>query len=122
MKGFIAREGGRMKITLSDIIFQLLLLGLCVGVFPALTIIISYSNYSWVSAITFFVFFMVMSFLVHRYQVKKGIIKETKQYEITFSKDERHIHVKGKGIYTLQDEKQIGSQVKVSKLEVKKDV
>jgi len=61
-----------MKVTKGDIIFQMILLGLFVGVLPAITISIDYSKYKWLFAVVNATLFIILSFLVHRYQVKKG--------------------------------------------------
>lgn len=54
--------------------------------------------------------------LIFQAQAKEQELDELKEkaIEIAFSEDERHIHIKGKGIYTLQDCKpKMGETVKI---------
>ena len=67
-----------MKVTKWDILFQLIIIGLLVGVLPAVTIIINYKYFSWLQAAANFFILMVAFYIIHKHQVKKGIVKENK--------------------------------------------
>ena len=61
----------KLKVTKWDIFFQLVIVGLVVGVFPAVTIIINYKNSSWLMA-GLNVFILTLAFYrIHKLQVKK---------------------------------------------------
>ena len=65
-----------MKLTKWEIFFQLITIGLLVGVVPAVTIIINYKEFSWLQAVLNFFILMVAFYGIHKYQVKKGTVKE----------------------------------------------
>lgn len=65
-----------MKVTKWDIFFQLITIGLVVGVLPAVTIVINYEEFSWLQAVLNLFILMVAFYTLHKYQVKKGIVEE----------------------------------------------
>ena len=65
-----------MKVTKWDIFFQLITIGLLVGVVPATTIIINYKEFSWLQAVLNFFILMVAFYGIHKLMVKKEIVKE----------------------------------------------
>lgn len=68
----------KVKITKWDIFFQLITIGLVVGVVPAVTIIINYKEFSWLQAAVNFFILMVAFYGIHKHMVKKEIVKENK--------------------------------------------
>lgn len=91
----------KLKVSKWDILFQIVFYLIVIGLLPATRIIINYSQYSWVMAIVLTILFIVMSRMIHNIQLRE----QRKSLDITFSDDEKHIHVEGKGIYTLDDMK-----------------
>ena len=91
----------KLKVTKWDVFFQILFSLIVIGLFPAITIIIDYSQYSLPIALILACWLFIMSLLVHHIQLKE----QQKKSRFTYSDDERFIHVEGKGIYKLQDEK-----------------
>lgn len=82
-----------MKVTKWDIFFQLIIIGLFVGVLPAVTVGINYKEFGWLCAVLNFFILMIAFYIIHKYQVKKGILKESnmktgevKQIRETFQK------------------------------------
>ncbi|MFA7206818.1 MAG: hypothetical protein WC102_10870 [Saccharofermentanales bacterium] len=66
----------KVKVTKWDIFFQLITIGLLVGVVPATTIIINYKEFSWLQAVLNFFILMVAFYGIHKLMVKKEIVKE----------------------------------------------
>ena len=65
-----------MKVTKWDIFFQIITIGLVVGVLPATTIVINYKQFSWLQAVLNFFILMVTFYSIHKHMVKKGILEE----------------------------------------------
>jgi len=49
-----------------NIFFQLIIVGLMVGVLPATTIIINYKGFSWLQAVLNFFILMVIFYIIHK--------------------------------------------------------
>lgn len=69
----------KLKVTKWDIFLQLVIIGLLVGVFPAVTITINYKKFSWINALLNFFILMVAFYKIHKLQVKNQDIKGEKK-------------------------------------------
>jgi hypothetical protein len=67
-----------MKVTKWDIFFQIITIGLVVGVLPATTIVINYREFSWLQAILNFFILMVTFYIIHKHMVKKKVKENLK--------------------------------------------
>jgi len=68
-----------MKTTKWDVFFQLVIIIFFVALVPAIRIEINYKHYSWLIAMTIFVFLLIIFFTLHAIQIR--YYKKKKQEE-----------------------------------------